>query len=46
MPEKIMVSCIRLEIVKMLEEHFGEKLLDINLGNDVLTLKTKILYKK
>lgn len=41
-----MVSCIRSETVKMLEEHFEEKLLDINLGNDILTLKTKIVYQK
>lgn len=41
-----MVSCIRPEIVKMLEEHFGEELLNLNLGNDVLTLKTKTLHQK
>ena len=29
-----MVSCIRSETVKMLEEHFEEKLLDINLGKE------------
>ena len=36
-----MVSCIRSETVKMLEEHFEEKLLDINLGNDIFDIKNK-----
>ena len=36
-----MVSCIRSETVKMLEEHFEEKLLDINLDHELLGLTPK-----